>query len=247
MLKKTTKLKTKKLLLHVCCACCSTEVYNRLKEDYAVTLFWYNPNIYPYAEYKKRFDSFKKLVKNLGCQSICHSRENGNPCLAGRQVLLVDPRLRGDDKTSEINFYKIENQTWQKSIAGLEKEPEGGLRCERCYRYRLEKTAEIAKENGFDIFATTLTISPHKNATIINQIGKYISAQVCHSREGGNLLLVGPHLHGDDNKKSTFLAADFKKQDGFKKSIELSHKHNLYRQNYCGCKYSIPHKVLYTH
>jgi hypothetical protein len=153
----------------------------------------------------------------------------------------------GDDKTSEIDFYKIDYEKWQKAIAGLENEPEGGFRCERCYRYRLEKTAEIARENGFNIFATTLTISPHKNATVINEIGKDIAKQICHSRpdrESTNRLSVDSRLRGNDNSERVdrcvhFLESDFKKHDGFKKSIELSHKHNLYRQNYCGCRYSI--------
>lgn len=176
-----------KLLLHTCCACCATEVCNRLKNDYEVTLFWFNSNISPVSEYKNRLRSFKKLVKDLGCKYMI------------------------DDN------YDTDNVTWQKDIAGLENEPEGGKRCEQCYKYRLEQTANFAKEKGFDIFTTTLTISPHKNATTINQIGNTISKDY----------------------KIDYLHSDFKKQDGFKKSIELSCKHNLYRQNYCGCKYSI--------
>jgi len=176
-----------KLLLHVCCACCATEVYNRLKDDYEVTLFWYNPNIYPHSEYHNRLKSLKKLVKDLNCK------------------YLID------------NDYDSDLVEWEKAISGLENEPEGGKRCEKCYQFRLEQTAKVAKENGFDIFTTTLTISPHKNAALINQIGKQIASKY----------------------KIDYLESDFKKQDGFKKSIELSHKHNLYRQNYCGCIYSI--------
>ena len=207
-----------KLLLHVCCACCATEVYNRLKDDYEVTLFWYNPNIYPLEEYQKRLDSFK-LSDDLKCDSlICHSREDGN-------LLLVDPRVtrlgqtkpRSGLKPEDDRIWEIENQKWQTVISGLKDELEGGKRCEKCYRFRLEQTDKVAKENGFDIFTTTLTISPHKNAGIINQIGKEIATK----------------------NNIDYLESDFKKQDGFKKSIELSHKHNLYRQNYCGCKYSI--------
>ena len=205
-----------KLLLHVCCACCATEVYNRLKDNYEVTLFWYNPNIYPYSEYKSRFNSFVQLVSDLECNFlICHSEAKPKNHTV-RSFSRSQHRLQ-DDKKNEIDRYGIENQKWQTAISGLESEPEGGRRCEQCYKYRLEKTAKAAKENGFDIFTTTLTISPHKNATTINQIGNKISKEY----------------------KINYLESDFKKQDGFKKSIELSHKHNLYRQNYCGCKYSI--------
>lgn len=225
-IKSTKSLDKSKLLLHVCCACCATEVYNRLKDNYEVTLFWHNPNIYPYTEHQKRLNSFVKLASGLNCNAlICHSHENGN-------LQIVDPRRSlpralkrgGDDKTIEIDRYRVGNSEWQIAISGLENEPEGGKRCEKCYKFRLEKTAQYARDNGFDIFTTTLTISPHKNAGIINQIGKEIAAK----------------------NYVDYLESDFKKQDGFKKSIELSHQHNLYRQNYCGCIYShrnIPLKV----
>jgi hypothetical protein len=218
-----------KLLLHVCCACCATEVYNRLKDNYEVTLFWYNPNIYPYSEYKSRFNSFVQLVSDLECNFlICHSEAEPKNLTsvssrAPKGALRAESRdlLNRSFSQSEHRFqddkpYKIEYQKWQKAIAGLENEPEGGRRCEQCYKYRLEQTAKVAEENDFDIFATTLTISPHKNATIINQIGKTTAADY----------------------QIDYLESDFKKQDGFRKSIELSLKHNLYRQNYCGCNYS---------
>ena len=109
-----------------------------------------------------------------------------------------------------------DNDKYENVIKGLEKEKEGGIRCHKCYQLRLEKTASLAKENDFDYFATTLTVSPYKNATILNEIGSDLS-----SKYGVK-----------------WLYSDFKKKDGYKKSIELSKVHNLYRQDYCGCIYS---------
>lgn len=211
---KLTKLEPKKLLLHVCCACCATEVYNRLIAEYDVTLFWYNPNIEPFFEYKNRLDSFKKLVDDLGCNRIiCHSE----PPAGGEESQSKNREILRRKAPQDDRIWKLENKKWHQFIEGLENEPEGGKRCAKCFKFRLNKTAQFAKENQFDIFATTLTISPHKNAEIINKIGRTIG----------------------DNFEIDFLASDFKKQDGFKKSIDLSHKHNLYRQNYCGCEFSI--------
>ena len=253
---KPTKSRSKpKLLLHTCCACCATEVYNRLKDNFEVTLFWYNPNIYPYEEYKRRFNSFIQLASDLDCDSlICHSEAKPKNLtsassrapkgalwaksrdLLNRSLNRSKHRLQ-DDKISEIDDYKIDNKKWQSVIAGLENEPEGGRRCVKCFEFRLEQTAKVAKENGFDVFTTTLTISPHKNAKIINMIGKEIAEGICHPEfiSGSREMLK---LVQHDKKDLSFLVADFKKQDGFKKSIELSHKHKLYRQSYCGCIYS---------
>lgn len=164
-----------KLLLHVCCAPCSTHVIEELKKDYDITLFFYNPNVEPIEEYNKRLKNAEKLAKELDL-----------------------PLIVGD----------YDNKEWHDAIKGHEQDKEGGERCNLCFKFRLEKTAELAEE----LFTTTLTVSPYKNHEIINKIGKNIS--------------------------ENFLESNFKKEDGYKHSIELSKKHNLYRQHYCGCLFS---------
>ena len=172
-----------KLLLHSCCGPCSSAVIERLKQDYDITVLYYNPCIYPVEEFLKRKQEQIRLLKILN-----------------------------------INFLDCDydNQSYEKLVENYHNEKEGGNRCSICFRQRLQKTAEIAKQNQFDIFCTTLTVSPHKNAKLINEIGAEISKTV-----------------GID-----YLESDFKKQDGYKRSLELSKKYKLYRQNYCGCKYS---------
>ena len=169
-----------KILLHVCCAPCSTQSIEELKKDYDVTLFFYNPNIHPKKEYEKRLNEAKKISKILDL-----------PLIEG-----------GYDK-----------EAWLEAVKGFENEPETGKRCNICYEFRLNKSAQESKNEKFDFFTTTLTISPHKNSEVINEIGSKINHK--------------------------FLKKNFKKKDGFRKSIELSKKHNLYRQNYCGCIYSL--------
>lgn len=177
----------KKMLLHSCCGPCSTAVIDRLKDDYDLTIFYYNPNIYPQSEYEKRLFEQQKYVKE-----------------AGLNIVVLDGKY--DD-----------NEDFEAHCKGLENEKEGGARCTMCFAYRLKKTALYAKEHNFDIFATTLTVSPHKNAKLINEIGTNLSQQ-CNI---------------------DYLVADFKKQDGYLKSIRLSKTFSLYRQNYCGCKFSL--------
>ena len=177
----------KKMLLHSCCGPCSTSVIDRLKDEYDLTIFYYNPNIYPQEEYQKRLAEQQKYVS-----------------LIGLDIVVVDGKY--DD-----------NADFESHCVGLENEKEGGARCSVCFAYRLDKTAQYAKQNGYDIFATTLTVSPHKNAKVINDIGLKIAQKY----------------------NIEYLVADFKKQDGYLKSIRLSQKYSLYRQNYCGCKYSL--------
>ena len=177
----------KKLLLHSCCGPCSTAVIDRLKDEFDLTILYYNPSIYPQEEYIHRFEEQKRYAKECGLK-----------------IEVID----GGYTDCEM-FYT--------AYAGHEDEPEGSKRCEICFRLRLNKTAEFAKTHSFEIFATTLTVSPHKNATLINQIGTELGAK--HNIE--------------------YLQADFKKKDGFLTSIKLAKKFNLYRQNYCGCKFSI--------
>ena len=178
---------TPSLLLHSCCGPCSTHCLEVLSQYFLVTVLWYNPNIQPEEEFDLRLQNQKKVLENLNTK---------NPV----KLLIVDY----DSK----EFFDVSK--------GLEKEREGGARCEKCFRLRLDKTAQIAKENGFEFFTTTLTVSPHKNAELLNQLGYEFA----------------------EKYGIKFLPADFKKKNGYKRSIELSKQFDLYRQNYCGCVYS---------
>ncbi len=180
-----------KLLLHACCGPCSSYVLELLCEYFNITVLFYNPNIYPEEEYIKRKKELIKLIKLINRENI---------------------------KYLDIDYL---NEEYDNKVIGLEKENEGGLRCNECFNLRLEKTAELASLNNFEYFGTTLTVSPHKNSKIINGIGERLSKKY--------------------NIK--YLYSDFKKNDGYKKSIINSKKYNLYRQNYCGCKYSIKNEV----
>ena len=176
-----------RLLLHACCAPCSSYVLEYLAERFAITLYFYNPNIAPAEEYDFRFRELARLVEEVGYRDM--------------------PILRETYDAAEFE-----------SIAqGLENEPEGGARCYKCYRLRLTKAAEAAKAGGFDYFTTTLSISPHKRADWLNEIGRSL----------GDMYAV------------PYLTSDFKKKGGYQRSIVLSKEHNLYRQPYCGCKYSM--------
>ncbi len=175
------------LLLHACCAPCSTACLERLANFFKVTIFYYNPNITDEIEYKKRIEEIKKLLT------------------------LINPKYK-----VELLEGSYEPNKFFEMAKGLEKEPERGKRCYKCYHLRLEETARVAEELGFDYFCTTLTLSPHKNATWLNEIGEEL----------------------DQQYKPTYLYSDFKKKEGYKRSIELSKEYNLYRQDYCGCVYS---------
>jgi len=186
-------LDTKKtLLLHSCCAPCSSYVISYLANYFNITILYYNPNIYPYEEYEKRKEEQIKLIKKL-------------------------------ENNIEILDCDYENDKYNDLIKGLENEPERGNRCTICYKMRIEKTAFLAKKNNYDFFCTTLSVSPHKNANLINEIGQDLEKEY----------------------QIKWLYSDFKKKDGYKKSIELSKKYNLYRQDYCGCIYSKPKNPTY--
>ncbi len=182
--------KREKLLLHSCCGPCSTTAIFSLADNYEITICYYNPNIYPKEEYLKRKSEQLRLIDEINSEGKIKIK-----------VLDVD--------------YDPEN--YEHLVCNLHNEPEGGARCAVCFNMRLEKVAELAKENGYNLFATTLTVSPHKNAKLINEIGNQLSQKY----------------------SIKYLETDFKKKDGYKKSIEYSKKYNLYRQRYCGCKYSI--------
>ncbi len=179
--------KTPTLLLHSCCGPCSTYCLEVLAEHFNVTVLWYNPNIQPLEEYNLRLENQRKLLKNL--------------------------KTKNKIDLLEIPYNTDEFLTIAK---GLENEKEGGARCTQCFILRLEEAARLSKEKGFEYFTTTLTVSPHKNALLINEIGF------------------------DMAKKYgvKFLPGDFKKKNGYKRSIELSKQYDLYRQNYCGCVFS---------
>lgn len=175
------------LLLHSCCAPCSSYVLEYLSEYFNITIFYYNPNISPAEEFQKRVQEQKRLISEMPLKYPVKFIEGKYDC---------------------ERFYEMAN--------GMEHLKEGGERCFKCYRLRLEESAQIAKEGGFDYFTTTLSISPHKNAQVLNEIGKELG-----EKYGVN-----------------YLFSDFKKRNGYKRSCELSEIYGLYRQNYCGCIYS---------
>ena len=175
--------KGNKLLLHSCCGPCSSSVIERLKDDFDITVLYYNPNIEPFEEYEKRKNEQMRLL------DIYHI------------------------KHMDIDYL---NEEYRSKVIGHENDKENGPRCHLCYELRLEKTAKLAKENDFDYFCTTLTVSPYKSSQVINEIG----------------LKLEEKYHID------YLVSDFKKEEGYKRSIELSKEYNLYRQDYCGCLYS---------
>ena len=177
----------KRLLLHACCAPCSSSVLERVTPHFDTTVFFYNPNITDEKEYFKRLDELKRFVA----------------VVYGDDVKVIDGGYAPQDFTN--------------AVKGLENEPERGKRCTVCYRQRLEKTAYTSINGGFDYFCTTLTLSPHKDADRINAIGFALE------KETG----------------AKYLPSDFKKQGGYLRSIELSAVYGLYRQNYCGCAYSM--------
>lgn len=180
-----------RLLLHSCCAPCSSYVLEYLSEYFSITVFYYNPNIFPAEEYEKRVKEQEALIESLPAKH--------------RISFLEGPY-------EQERFFEL--------ARGLEKEPEGGERCSLCYRLRLLETAQMARAGGFDYFTTTLSISPLKDAQRLNQIGEQLA------REYG----------------VAYLNSDFKKRNGYKRSIELSREYGLYRQDYCGCVYSIREK-----
>lgn len=196
-----------KLLLHACCAPCSSYCLEYLREFFDVTVFFYNPNITDTAEYHKRVEEEKRLIEEYNRQvekrffEDMHSTESAG---------LIDI-IEGDYDPND--FYR--------AAKGYESCPEGGERCRKCFELRLSETARIAREGGFDYFTTTLTISPLKNADVLNEVGEASAAR----------------------ENVTFLPSDFKKKNGYKRSIELSRKFDLYRQDFCGCSFSKAERI----
>ena len=191
-LEELSNLKEKKrLLLHSCCAPCSSHVITFLTKYFDITILYYNPNISPKKEYDKRKEEQIRLIKEI-------------------------------DKINKIDIIDCDydNDKYEELVKGYESCPERGDRCTICFKLRLDYTARMAKELNYDYFCSTLTVSPYKNSKLINEIGESL----------GNKYGI------------KWLYSDFKKDNGYKKSIDLSHKYNLYRQDYCGCKYSIREK-----
>ena len=193
MEKQINHLNNKKtLLLHACCAPCSSAVLERIAEYFDITILYYNPNITEKEEYEKRLQELEKFVNEINLDNI----------------KVMPGRYQPEE------FFEMSK--------GLEQEKERGKRCYQCYKLRLEETAKIAEQQNFDFFTTTLSISPYKNSKWLNEIGADL----------------------DKKYQSTYLYTDFKKKNGYKRSIELSKQYNLYRQDYCGCIYSKKEKEL---
>ena len=188
------------LLLHACCGPCSSYVLEYLSKYFQITVLYYNPNIYPQAEYERRLAELKKLYESFG------------PVLE-QGVKLVECEYDPEQ------FYQAVGVRDEPELAT---EPEKGERCRRCYKLRLEHAYNYAKENHFDYFCTSLSISPFKDAVKINEIGKELEDSADYS---------GPY--------PKWLPSDFKKKGGFKRSLELSEEYGMYRQSYCGCIYSM--------
>ena len=176
----------KTLLLHSCCGPCSTAVIEKLFPFFDITVFYFNPNVTESEEYNLRLSEQKRFLKEA----------------YGEKIPVIDGRYKSRE------FFAV--------AEGLEKEPEGGKRCEVCFALRLAETAKIAKEGGYEYFCSTLTVSPHKNAEIINAEGEKQS----------------------ETFGVKYLPNDFKKENGYKRSVEISTEYGLYRQHYCGCIYS---------
>lgn len=180
--------KLPRVLLHSCCGPCSSSVLEYLTQYFDVTLLWYNPNLYPQEEFNRRFRAQTEIIEKMG--------------LCDKVSILAEP-------------WKSED--YYARIKGLENEGEGGKRCEECFKLRLLECARLAKHYGFDYYCTTLTVSRHKNAELINNLGEEIG------RAAG----------------VAWLPSDFKKRDGENRSVELSEKYGIYRQIYCGCEFSL--------
>ena len=189
------------LLLHACCAPCASACLERVRDSFDVTVFYYNPNITDANEYEKRVDEIKRLIDIYN--------EEGKAEHHG-EISLLCGRYDSEE------FYDI--------ARGLEDSPERGPRCHRCYELRIAETAELAKERGYEYFATTLTLSPLKDEQVLNRIGYALQDRMKEKSESDNSPL--------------WLPSDFKKEGGYQRSIELSAKYNLYRQNFCGCEFS---------
>lgn len=182
-----------RLLLHSCCGPCSSSVLEKLCEHFEISLLWYNPNLYPEEEFMRRLSTQRELLEKME--------------LSDKIKIIEMPWRHGD---------------YLEVIPGYEAEPEGGKRCARCFRLRLEECAKLASELGYDFFCTTLSVSRHKDAVLINALGE-AAAKKYNAR---------------------WLPSDFKKKDGENRSVELSEYYGIYRQIYCGCEFSLQRRLM---
>lgn len=205
-----------KLLLHSCCAPCSSYCLIYLREYFDISCFYYNPNITDESEYIKRTDELVRLAQCLNNDPIKVSRDSN------MQPVLFTASSDYLDNCGSIEVIKGDYapEAFIKRVAdsNLENEPEGGRRCSMCFTLRLSEACKVAIEGGFDYYTTSLTISPLKNAALLNEIGMQIAKA--------------------NDEKALWLPSDFKKKNGYKLSTQLSERYGLYRQNYCGCEYS---------
>ncbi len=200
--------KKPRLLLHACCAPCSSYTLEYLLKFFDITIYYYNPNIHPAEEYHRRLGELKNFLPRF--------LEKQEGARAFLQEAAYEPREFFDAVQAERD--------------NLQSEPERGERCRRCYQLRMEKAYEYARQNGFDWFTTTLSISPHKDARKINEIGRVLYENALKDQNAA----AAPK----------FLYSDFKKKNGYKRSLELSKEYGLYRQDYCGCVYSKQNRDL---
>ena len=197
----------KSLLLHACCAPCSSYVLEYLSDFFDITIYYYNPNIHPQSEYERRLTELKHFLPEF------------TPALKNK-VRLIEAPYSTDDY---FNATKVLQEP------ELQTEAERGERCRRCYKFRMEKAFNFARENHFDYFTTTLSISPHKDSLKINAIGFELVS---------NFSVDNLHSADENFSSTQYLPADFKKKSGYLRSTQLSREYNLWRQDYCGCIYS---------
>jgi len=209
-----TEAKKPSLLIHACCGPCSSYVLEYLEKTFTISLYFYNPNIYPQAEYERRKDELLAFIEKYN-----------------NRIQVIT------EKTYQVSdFYEA---TGVKTETDLQKEGERGERCRRCYAFRIKKAFIYAREHGFDYITTTLSISPHKDAEKINAIGRALEEELLESEQ-----LEDGAIAKKTENKPRFLYADFKKNKGFLRSLELSKEFGLYRQDYCGCMYSIRDGII---
>jgi len=204
--------KKPRLLLHACCGPCSSAVLERLADHFKITIFYYNPNIHPAAEYERRLEELALFLNR---------RKNKQQADTAVDLVRADYNI-GDFFTA-VNIEEFPERA---------QEFERGERCFACYRLRMKKAALYALENGFDYFTTTLSISPHKDSEKINEIGAALERELSEAGLASNAPLR------QNPAALRYLYADFKKQNGYKRSLEISAEYGLYRQDYCGCIYS---------
>lgn len=210
------------LLLHACCGPCSSYVLEYLVQYFDITVFYYNPNIYPQEEYERRFEELKNLYTRFP------------PALEGKVKVI-------EKEYNQEEFYAAVGTREQPELA---QEPEKGERCRRCYEFRLRATYDYAVQNNFDYFCTTLSISPFKDADKLNVIGQQLendpstSPSALLRRTSGTRDNCPTKRSLSLSKGPKWLTSDFKKKGGFKRSLEISEEYDLYRQEYCGCVYS---------